>query len=71
MTSPTVEHKEGKLMASLYVVVLILKVIQSCASHYLFPYRCHLGKDNENKRGKDNAPYGEYGGWHKAAKVDR
>lgn len=25
----------------------------------------------ENKhRNKDNAPYGEYGGWHKAAKVD-
>ena len=30
-----------------------------------------IGKDDENKRGKDNAPYGEYGGWHKAAKVDR
>ncbi|XP_065064035.1 kinesin light chain-like isoform X3 [Rhopilema esculentum] len=29
-----------------------------------------FGKDDENKRGKDNAPYGEYGGWHKAAKVD-
>lgn len=25
----------------------------------------------ENKhRNKENAPYGEYGGWHKAAKVD-
>ena len=25
----------------------------------------------ENKsKNKDNAPYGEYGGWHKAAKVD-
>jgi len=29
-----------------------------------------FGKDEENRRGKDNAPYGEYGGWHKAAKVD-
>ena len=26
--------------------------------------------DDDGKRGKDNAPYGEYGGWHKAAKVD-
>ena len=26
----------------------------------------------ENKgKGKDSVPYGEYGGWHKAAKVDR
>ena len=24
----------------------------------------------ENKNRKDNLPYGEYGGWHKAAKVD-
>merc|ERR1712110_725491 len=24
----------------------------------------------ENKNRKDNVPYGEYGGWHKAAKVD-
>jgi len=24
----------------------------------------------ENKNRKDNIPYGEYGGWHKAAKVD-
>jgi len=24
----------------------------------------------ENKNKKDNLPYGEYGGWHKAAKVD-
>jgi kinesin light chain len=24
----------------------------------------------ENKNRKDNAPYGEYGGWYKAAKVD-
>ena len=23
----------------------------------------------ENKNRKDNLPYGEYGGWHKAAKV--
>ncbi|XP_065661203.1 kinesin light chain isoform X3 [Hydra vulgaris] len=29
-----------------------------------------FGKDDESRRGKDNAPYGEYGGWHKAAKVD-
>eukprot|EP00111_Clytia_hemisphaerica_P003993 TCONS_00011432-protein len=29
-----------------------------------------FGKDDEMRRGKDNAPYGEYGGWHKAAKVD-
>lgn len=28
------------------------------------------GLDDDGKRGKDNAPYGEYGGWHKAAKVD-
>ena len=26
--------------------------------------------EDDGKRGKDNAPYGEYGGWHKAAKVD-
>lgn len=26
-------------------------------------------EENKNKQ-KDNAPYGEYGGWHKAAKVD-
>ncbi|KAG1678228.1 Kinesin light chain [Nymphon striatum] len=26
-------------------------------------------EENKNKH-KDNAPYGEYGGWHKAAKVD-
>ena len=25
---------------------------------------------DERGRGGDNAPYGEYGGWHKAAKVD-
>ena len=25
---------------------------------------------SESENGKDNAPYGEYGGWHKAAKVD-
>lgn len=29
-----------------------------------------FGKDDETRRGKDNAPYGECGGWHKAAKVD-
>lgn len=29
-----------------------------------------FGKDDESRRGKDNAPYGECGGWHKAAKVD-
>lgn len=29
-----------------------------------------FGKEDGNCRGKDNAPYGEYGGWHKAAKVD-
>lgn len=28
------------------------------------------GKNGERGRGGDNAPYGEYGGWHKAAKVD-
>ncbi|CAB4029256.1 kinesin light chain isoform X6 [Paramuricea clavata] len=28
------------------------------------------GKYDERGRGGDNAPYGEYGGWHKAAKVD-
>lgn len=26
-------------------------------------------EENKN-RNKENAPYGEYGGWHKAAKVD-
>ena len=26
--------------------------------------------DSDRGRGGDNAPYGEYGGWHKAAKVD-
>ena len=25
---------------------------------------------DDRGRGGDNAPYGEYGGWHKAAKVD-
>lgn len=29
-----------------------------------------FGKDDDCRQGKDNAPYGEYGGWHKAAKVD-
>lgn len=28
------------------------------------------GKNDDRGRGGDNAPYGEYGGWHKAAKVD-
>ena len=28
------------------------------------------GKHDDRSRGGDNAPYGEYGGWHKAAKVD-
>lgn len=27
-------------------------------------------EENKNKQ-KENSPYGEYGGWHKAAKVDR
>ena len=27
-------------------------------------------EENKNKVLKDSAPYGEYGGWHKAAKVD-
>nr|XP_006814269.1 PREDICTED: kinesin light chain-like isoform X6 [Saccoglossus kowalevskii] len=27
-------------------------------------------KPAQKGKGKDNAPYGEYGGWHKAAKVD-
>ncbi|XP_070579009.1 kinesin light chain 1-like isoform X13 [Ptychodera flava] len=27
-------------------------------------------KAQQKGKGKDNAPYGEYGGWHKAAKVD-
>ena len=25
----------------------------------------------QGKYPKDNTPYGDYGGWHKAAKVDR
>lgn len=29
-----------------------------------------FGKGENNPQGEKNAPYGEYGGWHKAAKVD-
>lgn len=38
------------------IAVIILKVAEE--------------REENKHRNKENAPYGEYGGWHKAAKVD-